>query len=368
VYYNKNMTFSTLLKKDDVASTLVDSETLDLTTKKGQIKSLDQLLEVSMVDTDVWEVERYVANVWNCFSSIHGMQDLWQVKATLKKKISVADWQVTLEQAVKEVRKAFKQSIPIPKTKEGMVEYSIPDLHLGKLCWGGQTGGRNYDVRTAVSNFKEALLDLAANSSNTDEAWLPIGNDFFNVDNESVTTTNGTPQDEDGRPQKTFSKGLQLVVWAVEILKKKHKRVQIIIVPGNHDETRAFFLGSTLQAWYRSDKRVTVDNEPNLRKYKLFGQTLIGYCHGDRIKKLNLLTIMQAEARKLWGRTKYAEFHCGHFHHEHTIDEGGLIIRYLPSLTPPDRYHSKAGYTSSQQSAVAFEYGKTLKRINYFRL
>lgn len=325
--------------------------------KTSQITTLAQLLDVSKVDTKKWQVQRHVANIWNCYSAVNGMQDLWQIKAWFERVLAPNEWLEVLNKAASETLLAKDLTLKIaPKTKSGLIIYSVPDLHLGKLCWGKQTGGADYDVNIAAKEFKNAIIGLSSRTEPTDECWIPIGNDFFNVDNEQATTTHGTPQDEDGRPQKTFEIGVKLIAWAVEYLKKKHKKVVVITVPGNHDEERSFFLGQTIKIWFRGDKRVEVNNNPALRKYKVFGDTLFGMMHGDRIKKSNLLTIMQTEARHLWGKTLYAEWLLGHFHHDHVIDDGGVIIRYLQSLTPPDRYHSKAGFTMAKRAAQALFY------------
>lgn len=326
--------------------------------RNSQIKTLDQLLSAAEVDLEKWEVERYVANVWNVFSNATGHQDLWQVKANLKKKL-VTKVGITelLEACIEESKSKIKISKP-PSIRNGkMIEIAIPDLHLGKFCWEKETG-TNYDTKIAVVEYKKAFLDLLGRVGQAEEGWLVIGNDFFNVDNALNQTTGGTPQDEDGRNKKTFEIGVQLMVWATTVLLTKVSRVKLIVVAGNHDEERAFFLGTTLAAWYRKDKNVIIDNEPKPHKIYTWGATLIGFTHGDRISKQNLAGLLPNLARDKWGKTKHAELHLGHLHHNMVLELLGTTIRWLSSLTAPDKWHNKGGYITAARAASIFEYSK----------
>ena len=35
---------------------------------------------------------------------------------------------------------------------------------------------------------------------------------------------------------------------------------------------------------------------------------------------------------------------------------GGVLVRWIPALCPPDAWHSKSGYTMSEKAAMLFEY------------
>jgi hypothetical protein len=42
--------------------------------------------------------------------------------------------------------------------------------------------------------------------------------------------------------------------------------VDVIIIPGNHDEERTFYMGDALACRYEGNPNVTVDNSPKTRK------------------------------------------------------------------------------------------------------
>ncbi len=347
------------------------------------IKTLDELLKVCQVDLEVWEVEKYIVNKWATARSNKAPNITWdegkmtgavkddggmsvtplfQVKAWLKRKTEQLNARAILEEFINRA----KQNAPIAETFEvakpnphhGLLEISVPDLHLAKLCWGRETGGRDYDINIAASDYKEAVASLFARArGKIGRVLLPVGNDIFNSDNIAGTTTKGTPQanSEDSRWPKTFMTGCQILVDAVTTLAKEVP-VDIVIVAGNHDKERCFYLGEYLKAWFRNHSGVTVNNEPKPRKYYRWGNTLIGFTHGSEEKPDKLPGLMANEEKQLWAETKFRQFHLGHLHHEITRDIQGVVIRFLTSLCPPDEWHSSKGYIGSVQSAEAFQY------------
>jgi hypothetical protein len=128
------------------------------------------------------------------------------------------------------------------------------------------------------------------------------------------------------------------------------------MVYGNHDNQRAFYLGEVLTNRFIGDNTVEVDNSPTDRKFYQWGETGIGFAHGDGVKAKDLPNLCQNEARDIWGRTKHFEMHLGHFHQEMVRNVGGVQIRYCPALCPPDAWHAKNGYTMSEKGALMFVY------------
>ena len=327
-----------------------------------QIKSLEDLLKVSAVDLDKFEVTKYEANAWHQNSVKGGLIPLHQVKAFLKRRDLT---QECIREIFEKGWKAFKKGLAFPKGKMAKPEkcgrgklavYALPDLHLGKLAWGEETGHGNWDTKTAEDAYNEAIDDLIMRGHPAEEGWLVVGNDFFNVDNDQRLTTAGTPQDEDGRWQKTFVKGQELITGAVGRLRAKHAKVRVIVVLGNHDKQRSFYLGRALEAEFRGVKGIDIDNRVVYRKFYQWGATGFGFAHGDRLKVKDLAALCQNEAREIWGRTKRFELHLGHLHQDIVKTLGGVIIRWLPALCPPDAWHAAQGYTMSEKAAMLLEY------------
>jgi predicted phosphodiesterase len=337
------------------------------------IRTLEDLLKVCNIDTEKWQVKRWAANTWPAYTKVGEeivTKNLYQVKAQLEAKPISQTNLAEIFAACAAPHVKYQQRFEKDSGTK-LMEISIPDLHLGKLSWGDETGHANYDTNEAILRFKDAVEDFLSREKacDIDEILLPLGNDLLNVDSKNNETSNGTPQTEDGRWQKSFKKACELTTWAVnrclEIAPTK-----VIIVPGNHDTERSYYLGCFLEAQFSKTEGAVIYNCPTERKYVKFGNTLIGFTHGDRIKLKDLINLAQTEQRKAWGSSKYCEWHLGHLHRESTFEEGGVIARVIPSLCPPDAWHSKHGYVMSIPAAQAFVYDAEmgLEQIHYHRV
>jgi hypothetical protein len=245
-----------------------------------------------------------------------------------------------------------------------LLEINLCDLHFDRLVWGEESGN-NWDMKisadvgiAAVDN----LLKLTAPFP-VGRILYVCGNDFFTADNPEGTTTAGTPQVVDGRWQKSFRRGIAMQHAVIERLRKRAP-VDVMVVPGNHDNCRTFYLGEVIGAVYAGATDVRVFNSPQIRKYYRWGKTLIAFTHGDRIRLNALPLIMAGEAAKDWAETTSREIHCGHYHHKKEMnfnsgDEFGSVrVRILPALTSTDAWHAQMGFTGSLRASEAYLYSK----------
>ena len=343
----------------------------------SRIKTLDQLLAATYVDLDVWEVERHVINKWEvgaipraCGSDSDGwhrkntrvmIEPLFQIKIWLRRKTPQERGlrAALADQIADASRTAPPRKDPTYPKLIGscLAEVDIPDLHLGKLAWGAETG-ENFDVKIAERLFMEAVMRhrAAAEPYGVRQFLFPIGNDYFNVDNAAHTTTAGTPQDEDGRWQHSFTHGRRLLVRAIDHLREVAP-VHVIHVGGNHDFERGFYLADALACWFHRQKDVTFDMAPTVRKYFRWGAVLIGFTHGDKEQVKELPLTMAIERPQEWAASKFREFHLGHLHHRRerdfqpVLEQKSVIVRHLSSLTAADAWHAEKGYRAQRASS-----------------
>jgi len=126
------------------------------------------------------------------------------------------------------------------------------------------------------------------------------------------------------------------------------------------DERKKFIRGACCFICnYRNYPNVLVDASHLSRKFRKIGNNLVLWNHGDMAKQ-NAYSLIQREARKEFGETKYAEIHSGHFHSQQTVEKDGVIIRYLPTTTPTDVWHYENGYTGNTESTTSFLWDKNL--------
>lgn len=335
-----------------------------------RIKTLQDLVKECQIDLNEWQIDRWVCNKWEVGAKNKVKQlivkPLFQIKVWLSRNKPVIDYTAFKSSVIKDMQKHSPKypKIKYPKSEPNLLEINLADLHLGKLAWDEETG-TNFDLPIAENDFDKTVDKLIIQSQpyNIDRVLFIVGNDFFNVDNSRNTTTNNTPQDEDTRWHKTFNRGRLLIVKQVDKL-TAIAPVDLVIVPGNHDTERAFYLGEALACWYRNCKDVTVDNAPKPRKYYRYGSNLIGYTHGNEEKVLDLPVIMASEVPQLWAETKYREWHLGHIHQKKEIkwistqEHKGTTIRYMRSLSGTDAWHNKKGYINNVRAGEGFIWNK----------
>jgi predicted phosphodiesterase len=342
-------------------------------SKSDNVRTLDELLRVCEVDANIWEVERHIVNKWEVAAKDKSGQlrhsPLYQVKAWLKRKLTNEN-----EEVIKYIKEEMGQfPSPVRPCKKGgkyLYEISAPDLHLAKMAWAKETGYENYDIKIAAEIFREAVYDLLGrvNLEEVKKVLLPVGNDFFNSEGLQGMTTAGTPQQDDSRWQKSFQVGHSLITNIIDDISKKVD-VDVVIVQGNHDYERDFYLGEYLQAWYRNSEAVNINNEPTNRKYYIFGDNLILFTHGNEEKQSELPLTMATECED-FSRCKFRRVHLGHLHQDWLREYKGVKVRVLPSLCPPDSWHAKKAFVGAQRSAMGFLYDPKYGEIqnNYFNV
>lgn len=223
------------------------------------------------------------------------------------------------------------------------------ELHYGKAGWVSETG-EEYNREIAEKRLVAArthMLQEVADRGRPEKFFWALGNDQLHIDNEHGTTTKGTPQDCDGTAARILREGFEIFVRDADALLAVAP-LEIMYVPGNHDHLLTFSMLNMLAAWYRGNKRVTVRLTAKSRDYAEYGNTLLGFGHGDgALKPKDFMATMAKEAREGWGRTKYRAFFTGHMHTEVVRELVGGTHYQMKSLSGPDRYHEKNAFLST---------------------
>lgn len=320
--------------------------------------SLEELLQKFKVDTNVWEVSKYITNIWGNQNNPNH-----QIKAWLQKKIENID---NRDDFVRELVEELKQySIQKnPRLERLNVERNVllvnlTDLHLGRLSWAVETGFGNYDIKIATDIVNEAvdIILKRASGFQIEKIVFLLGGDYFNYNtsNPYPQTVNGTPQESDVRQPRMFRIGRQLACKQIERF-AQHAYTEVIIVSGNHDHELIFGLGEVLEAKYENNANINVDNVPKMRKYFSFGTNLIGTSHGKYEKRSELPMLMANEAKIDWANTNHRYFHIGHRHHEIVEDKQGVLLLTAPTSAETDSHEAKMGYTMSNRAIKAWVY------------
>lgn len=346
------------------------------------VKTLEDALAAAEVDESVWFVDHWETSAWTVPMKVEQGQDAggkwkaaqpiqtqqYRVKVYLK-RILPRSLQAATEAVYARMQDYAPKYPAPPKVRNGsgkpfLAVFGLFDVHFGKMCWAAETG-ENYDLKIAEAVYCNAVDDMLAESANrpVERFLLPIGNDFYHIDNSRNTTFAGTPQDVDGRYAKVIETGEMAVIWAVEKLSTTAS-VDVVWVPGNHDPTTSYHLARTVAAWFRRCPRVSVDADPNPRKYFGYGKTLIGLTHGNEEKVVDLPSIMATERPNEWAKAHCREWLVGHQHRSRQyqtkpIDtHQGTTVRVLQSLAGTDAWHHRKGYVGTRHAAEVLYYGK----------
>lgn len=337
----------------------------------SRINCPEDALAKANVDLDVWEIEKIVINGWDVTMKLKdGNKDRpfrsqnQQIKIVLKRKVPI-----DIENAVENLLNRLKEKSKVvkkfktPKSKNSRAfEICIMDPHFGMQCL--RPGADNDQTKAycaqIVLETVDEMIELAKAYGPFEQVILPLGNDFFHINNEKSTTRGGTfLPDADGF-YYTFIDG---EILAVEIVERLLKVAPVFIysIPGNHDFTTSFMLGRVLNAYFHNNANVVVNADESPYKFHRFGCNLIGYEHGHNVKPIRLAALMANECPEDWAATKhgYREWHIGDQHRKGsmspiTFEEQGVSVEFLPGITVPNNWHREKSFNWQKRGTMGY--------------
>lgn len=317
---------------------------------KDEIRTLEELIEKCNIDTSVWEVTRYVQNYWG-----NNKSPYWQVKAWLSRKKEAEIVQnefVNFLQTYE--RKAGKIEVEKSNTlgSYGCLVINKQDAHYNKLDVYGDN-----DIYKRTGNVLEKIeiiLKQASLSNNLDTIYYIVGSDEFNSEF-TGTTTKGTPQQNILPYHEAFQRICDHEVMVIESLASTGATVNVIYVPGNHDEYVGWHLIKWLEVYFRDEFSITFENSPSYRKYISFGNSAIMLNHGDVVKPSKLAAVFPIEFKNEWSYHDHFYIFTGDKHHELSQDFNGIKFYQIPAFSnAKSQWDDKNGYTTSKAEVTAF--------------
>lgn len=237
-----------------------------------------------------------------------------------------------------------------PSEADWLTVYPLADLHLGMYSWQDETGA-DFDLEIASKLVKDTVAELVMRSPASEVALLLNLGDFFHADSvENRTRRSGNILDVDTRWAKVLDLGVEIMIDLITLALRKHERVIVRNLQGNHDEHSALALSIALKAYYKGHERVIIDASPNPFFFYEHGKVLIGATHGDKAKPAGLVNIMAAKKAEAWGRTKYRYAYLGHVHQKNLGggDMYGATWETFQTLAPKDAWANSMGFTAGR--------------------
>jgi hypothetical protein len=357
------------LNLDDESSKLKYKESIEIHSDGKQVsdkliqmneeqsKDIEYVLKAHGYDVNKWEIVSAKNNIWNVYSKQDGIQTLYSSKVTVKPKICLfdIDWIRDVIRGMDFSKNIKRHTYNIDESSK-TVEINFPDVHIGKFVQELVSNGV-YDADIAINRFRKSINRALERVSlyNVKKFIFIIGQDFMNFDNFQGTTTKGTTQDMNEFYESVYKKAYQCLLETIEKL-RAISPVHIIYVKGNHDSLSTFSMCYSLSELYKFNniEDVTVDYSTLQRKYIKIGNTTLGFGHGE--KERNRITdCMQSDVPALWNN-KYRYFHLSHLHSEKCKEIGGVIYRWLGSLSENCKWTYESGYVGAQKKGHVFVY------------
>lgn len=357
-----------LLKKLRVKEPVDTSASFRVNVDKGTVeseietsfdpKSVEELAELHKIDL----IKYKISNYWSKqkpngkFSS--------SVFATLRKPsdYSLEDFTKFL---VNFKPQTFNNSFKhIELTKETIdIELNISDFHLAKKT--SKEDSLESKAKEFVKIVSDLIFKVKANY-NINKIVFPISNDFFHSDTYNNTTTNGTPQDVTASYDEEYEMGFSILSETINFLIGFANEIEVVLVQGNHDRTKGFYVAHALETYFRLNTKVSFQRHHSVIKSVVLGNTFIGYHHGNcKIEQLPLL-FATGENSKSFGNAKYREIHTGDKHHYMTKEIMGVRIQQMPSLSGDDRWHIDNNYVNNVKAGLVLLYHPEKGKIGEF--
>ena len=327
-----------------------------------EIRTLDQLIEKCNIDVSTWDIVKYIQNYWGNAEHPH-----WQVKAWLSKKKPAALFQQTFIEFLSTYSpppkpETFRRgSFSSEDNDDACLVINKQDAHYNKYDVYGNNviEDRFENVREKV----EKVIMQAVCRHHLQKTIYVIGSDEFNSEFNS-TTTKGTPQENIRDYHNCFRKICNHETWMIDMFLEYSDEVEVIYVPGNHDEFVGWHIIHWLTAYYKDNSKIVFDDSPRYRKYISYGNTAMMFNHGDTIKPQNLATMFPAEYKEKWSQHDNFYVFTGDKHHEVTQSFNGIKFFQIPAFSSAkSQWDDRNGYTCVKGEVSGFlideKYGMT---------
>ena len=317
---------------------------------KDEIKSLDELIVKCKIDTEKWEITKYVQNYWGNGDTPH-----WQVKAWLGKKSTEQVFQDAFVDFLSSYE-PVSQSIATPKIEvykeNAMLIINKQDAHLNKY---DIDGNNNITDRLAEIMYKvEVIASQAEMTNNLEKITYIIGSDEFNSEYTSATTK-GTPQQNTHTYHTSFKYICDHEILMISMLLSHAQQVEVVYVAGNHDEFVGWHMVNWLKMFFRDEPRVVIDDSPKYRKYIGYGTSAMMFNHGDAIKPAKLAGIFPMEFKDGWSFHSNYYIFTGDKHHEVSHDFNGIKFYQIPAFSKAKSlWDDKMGHVCSKAEVTGF--------------
>lgn len=232
-------------------------------------------------------------------------------------------------------------------TNTDLVIVNWYDAHFGKLAYD-EHFNLFFEKRDEIIEAVREHLSLLKPK----KIVLPVGNDFFNVDNAQKTTTKGTPQDN--MPWRLMVEhGVKSYSMFVDAVASYGVETEIIGVEGNHDLFSTHWLMEVFKQRYKSSLIKVKKAAP----FNFYNAQNLSFMFVHEGKDDTLRDLFAAENPEGFVK-KYKEVHKGHYHVAKVEYKGGICFRTMGSTSVTDSWHYENFHTTPTKVVTTLGYSE----------
>ena len=315
------------------------------------ITNLEELMGFYDLDPDVWEAQDPSFQFWGSEKNPN-----FQVKA----KFTRRPYQSLSAEDRDEYRTWASEHSPsfedvtwtAPSGTGNLLEVFIPDLHVDRvgLNWFPEEARRRL-MAAVEPHLARAQID------GLEQILFILGGDTFNRDHGDATTA-GTPQEHGGNNAVIFRYVREMLVEALEMCATVAP-TEVLIIPGNHDYEKSFYLADTLWSYFSQTDRVEVTIDIETRMYVRWGGVVLGFAHG-KLEKPKDLPLQMFRETNCQGAIAM-EWHLGHLHTNMRYDEfenQGVVVRRFRSPALNSQWEMEHGYAGNRKEITSILWSK----------
>jgi len=271
-----------------------------------------------------------------------------------------------LQEALEAMKGDITPCLPIPAPAQSNDDlcnlYTYSDFHLGMLAQE-EEGGANWDIKIAEKTLIGSFGMMLEQSPPATRAVVNIQGDMLHSDGLlPVTPAHRHVLDQDGRFSRIVATAIRTIRALVAMALAKHDSVHLVICEGNHDEASSVWLRLLFAALYENEPRVEV-NDSELPFYVFeWGEVMLGFHHGHKVKNEQLPLLFAAQFPEEWGRTKKRTVHCGHRHHVDEKEYNGVTVVQHPTIAARDAYAARGGWIADR-AVQSITYSKKFGQV-----
>lgn len=341
-----------LNKEEDVPD--VDESTFTQDFEKNELK-VSKIWTFAPQPEDVIKEHRIDVNKWK-------LSQIW-IKQTIKGYLTSAAFtpKKVTDVTISDFKEILKNVKPIPRVFKIQKDEKLPkvnivlpkqDAHLNKFDIGGDN---DIDKRfRTIEASIERIVRKAQFGNSIDKVTYIVGSDQFNSE-WTTTTTKGTQMQNILTYQDAFNRIGEHESGIINFLLENANKVDVLFIPGNHDEYVGWHLVNWLQALFTNTQRLKFDTSPLNRKYEKYGNSALMFNHGDTMLAKDLAHKFPIEFRHSWSSCENYYCFSGDRHKELSTDIHGIKFYQVPALsTAKSGWDDKMGHTCNKAEMTAF--------------